>query len=123
MSRKKFGQHKFQCMKRNKSLHDNFGIIFIKLVAQVTNSMNAIFSENSIEIMGLLFKEITNSIISVLYNSDLSISMKPFVAYKLNQVNFAMFLIIVYVIMKQLLFLINCIKIISKIMTEKFYLN
>ena len=110
-------------MKRNKSLHDNFGIIFIKLVAQVTNSMNAIFSENSIEIMGLLFKEITNSIISVLYNSDLSISMKPFVAYKLNQVNFAMFLIIVYVIMKQLLFLINCIKIISKIMTEKFYLN
>ena len=41
--------------------------------------------------------------------------MKPFVDYKLNQVNFAMFSITVYVIMKLLLFLMNCTKIVSEI--------
>ena len=71
--------------------------------------------------MGLLLQKITNSSISVLYNCDLSISIKLFVDYKLNQVKFAMLSITVYVIMKLLLFLVNCIQIVNKIMTVKFY--
>ena len=48
-----------------------------------------LFLENSIEIMGLLMQKITNLIICVLYNCNFLISVKPYIGYKFNQVNFA----------------------------------
>ena len=51
-----------------------------------------LFLENSIEIMGLLMQKITNSIICVLYNCNFSISVKPYIGYKFNQVDSAIFL-------------------------------
>ena len=51
-----------------------------------------LFLENSIEIMGLLMQKITNLIICVLYNCNFLISVKPYIGYKFNQVDFAIFL-------------------------------
>ena len=51
-----------------------------------------LFLEHSIEIMGLLMQKITNLIICVLYNCNFLTSVKPYIGYKLNQVNFAIFL-------------------------------
>ena len=42
--------------------------------------------------MGLLKQKITNSIICVLYNCNFLISVKPYIGYKFNQVDFAIFL-------------------------------
>ena len=50
-----------------------------------------LFLENSNEIMGLLMQKITNLIICVLYNCNFSISVKPYIGYKFNQVDFAIF--------------------------------
>ena len=50
-----------------------------------------LFLENSIEIMGLLMQKITNLIICVLYNWNFLISVKPYIGYKFNQVDFAIF--------------------------------
>ena len=51
-----------------------------------------LFLEKSIEILGLLMQKITNLIIYVLYNCNLLISVKPYIGYKFNQVDFAIFL-------------------------------
>ena len=51
-----------------------------------------LFLENSIEIMGLLMQKITNLTICVLYNCNFLTSVKPYIGYKLNQVNFSIFL-------------------------------
>ena len=51
-----------------------------------------LFLENSIEIMGLLMQKITNLIICVLYNCNFLISVKPYIGYKFNEVDFAIFL-------------------------------
>ena len=48
-----------------------------------------LFLENSIEIMGLLMQKITNLDICVLYNCNFLISVKPYIGYKLNQVDIA----------------------------------
>ena len=50
-----------------------------------------LFLENSIEIMGLLMQKITNLILCVLYNCNFLISVKPYIGYKFNQVDFAIF--------------------------------
>ena len=50
-----------------------------------------LFLENSIEIMGLLMQKITKLIICVLYNCNFLISVKPYIGYKFNQVDFAIF--------------------------------
>ena len=42
--------------------------------------------------MGLLMLEITNLIICVLYNCNFLISVKPYIGYKFNQVDFTIFL-------------------------------
>ena len=51
-----------------------------------------LFLENSIEIVGLLMQKITNLIICVLYNCNFLISVKLYIGYKFNQVDFAIFL-------------------------------
>ena len=51
-----------------------------------------LFLENSIELIGLLMRKITNLIICVLYNCNFLISVKPCISYKFNQVDFAIFL-------------------------------
>ena len=51
-----------------------------------------LFLEKSIEITGLLMQKITNLIIFVLYNCNFFISVKPYVGYKFNQVDFVIFL-------------------------------
>ena len=51
-----------------------------------------LFLENSIEIIRLLMQKITNSIIRVPYNCNFFISVKPYIGYKFNQVDFAIFL-------------------------------
>ena len=50
------------------------------------------FLENTIEIMELLMQKITNLIICVLYNCNFLISVKPYIGYKFNQVDFAIFI-------------------------------
>ena len=50
-----------------------------------------LFLENSIEIMGLLMQKITNLIICVLYSCNFLISVKPYISYKFNQIDFAIF--------------------------------
>ena len=50
-----------------------------------------LFLENSIQIMGLLMQKITNLIICILYNCNILISVKPYIGYKFNQVDFAIF--------------------------------
>ena len=50
-----------------------------------------LFLEKNIEIIGLLMQKITNLIICVLYNCNFLTSVKPYIGYKLNQVNFAIF--------------------------------
>ena len=42
--------------------------------------------------MGLLMQKITNLIICVLYNCNFFIFVKPYIGYKFNQVDFAIFL-------------------------------
>ena len=51
-----------------------------------------LFLENSDETMRLLMQKITNLIICVLYNCNFLISVKPYIGYKFNQVDFAIFL-------------------------------
>ena len=50
-----------------------------------------LFLKNSIEIMELLMQKITNLIICVLYNCNFLISVKPYIGYEFNQVDFAIF--------------------------------
>ena len=57
-----------------------------------------LFLENSIEIMGLLMQKITNLIICDLYNCNFLISVKPYIGYKFNQVDFAIFFRLLYFI-------------------------
>ena len=51
-----------------------------------------LFLKNSIAIMGLLMQKINNLNICVLYNCNFFISVKPYIVYKFNQVDFASFL-------------------------------
>ena len=50
-----------------------------------------LFLENSIEIMRLLMQKITNLIVCILYNCNFLISVKSYIGYKFNQVDFAIF--------------------------------
>ena len=51
-----------------------------------------LFLENSIEIMELLMQKITTLIICVLYNCNFLISVKPYIGYKFDKVDYAIFL-------------------------------